>query len=370
MPIFVPPSEVFEIPPKAPQARAEEGTYDIPGVTGKLTRSKDGEMMTIFDSFPHPRKGAVYEEAILANNEVKRRTLSTFTPFACKEMVPAALGFLVIPFSWKIRFLEKLLRNYAREVDGIYLNCTRVPYLKKEYYNNCSKALWDVVSVFMRTLGFSGELADKVGKIFATLLEYDDAYKCLFEDPMSEFTKAEVIKDPIAFIKKFMRLVKDRDIRTEVITTAIEEIPKELPIGTHLSASGKMLIEFKVSPIQSITHKKFHDFGRLLTFALYHPKIKKAFRKAISQSKFEWLQLDEIERFWNLNRYDYNLQGRPFLERYNEYINILGHHLQQLNKADAMELSMTEHGTFTIKPLYTEEHAKEMGLQIDYPLTA
>lgn len=326
---FVPPSEVFEVPPQAPHERLAEGTYDIAGATGEATRTSDGEMCTIFSGFPYPRKGVVYAEAVDANNEVKRRTLSTFAPFACKEFVLPALGFLLLPFSWKVRFLEKFLENYLREVDYIYYRCERVPYLKKEFYNNCSKALWDLVSAFMQRLGFSKAISERMGKLFATQFEYDDTYKLRFMDPMSTVTKEEVLASPRKFLDKFMRLAKERDITTDPKTNLVSEIP-------------------------SITHKKFRDFGLLLKYALYHPKIKKAFKESIAESNFAWLQLDEIERFWHLNRYDYNLEGRSFPDRFDEYIKCRAAHIQKINNADAVEIRKNDDGTMSLTPLYEE----------------
>jgi hypothetical protein len=326
---FVPPSEVFEFPVKSAVERTQEGAYDIPGGTGQAVRTKDGEMCTMFSGFPYPRKGAVYAEAILSNNEVKRKTMTTFAPFACKEMLLPGIGFALTPFKWKIRFLEKFLDNYVREVDIVYFKCTRVPYLKKEYYCNLSKALWDLVSVFMQTLGFSFELSEKMGKIFATQFEYDDAYKIRVEDPFSEFIKEEVLADPVKFVKKFMRLAKERDVKTELET-------------------------MQTSPIESITHKKFEDVGKLLQYALYHPKIKKAFKRAMEQVNFPWLQLDELEIFWNLNRLDYNMQGRTLRDRYSEYVDLIADHLKKVNNADAVQRVKNDNGTYSLNPMKFE----------------
>jgi len=331
MPDFVPPSEVFEIPPKPPAERLAEGSYSIPGATGEATRTKDGEMCTVFSGFPHPRKGAIYPEAIDANNEVKRRTLSTFAPFACKEIIPAFIGFLLTPFSWKIRFAEKFLTNYLREVDYIYLRCTRVPYLKKEYYNNCSKALWDAVSTFLCELGFSAEVSERLGKVVATLFEYDDLYRLYIEDPMRELTREEALASPRKFIDKFVRLAKERDVQSNPKTGQPTGIP-------------------------SITHKKIADLGRLLGILLLVPRVRRAFRKAIAGVRFEWLQLDEIERFWNLNRYDYDLEGRPFDTRMLEYAHLQAQHAQKVHGGSGYEITKNpETGLYDYQILFYEK---------------
>lgn len=304
---FVPPKEVFEIPPQDPVNRVSEGSYQIPGFK-EVTRSKDGEPLSVYEGFPLPRKGIVYSEAIMANAEAKKRTLTTFVPFARKEALGIALGFFLTPFKWKIVFLEEFLRNYVREIDNIHLKCKRPAYLKYEYYSNFAKALWDITKVFMMELGFSEVISNHLGKILATLFEYDDVYKIQPIDVFTEFTKEEVLKDPRGFIDRFIKLIIQRNVNTNLSTWKEDRAFKD----------NKTAVQWK-----------FEAFATLLKIALYLPKFKRAFRKAISEVKFEWLQMDEYERFWNLNRGDYNIEGRKLKDRYEEYVLLRIEHMKK-----------------------------------------
>lgn len=330
--VFVPPTEVFEIPVKPPTERLLESTNPVGEVTGKATRSKDGELLTEMDGFPHPRKGCAYKEALVANAKVKRRTLTAFAPFAHKAMLLPALGFLISPFKWKIAFFEQFLLNYLREVDSIYFECERIPYYKKEFYNNCSKAVWDLIEVFLVEIGINQDIAWRFGRVFATQLEFEDAYRIRIEDPFAEFTKEEILKNPRQFVTKFIQIVKERDVDCNVETN--EEIP-------------------------GITYKKFEAFGLLLKATLLYPKVRKAFIKAFEKVNFEWLKPDEIEIFWNLPRHDYKFQGRDFRQRFEEYVDIVAIYTQNLYKADAIEVRYPNASRYELRPLYKTGNPNE-----------
>jgi hypothetical protein len=279
---IVPPSQAYRVPPQNNRVKQQSTGYSLP-VIKKALRSKDGEMLSWYEGYPVPRKGIAYFDAINLNNEAKRRTLTTFSPFANKAMVLPGLVFVLQPWSWKISWLEGFLYHYEREIRRIYENCDRPPYLNYEYYNNCSKTVWDIVKIILIEIGISENTANEVGWIFANLLEYDDYYKLLVEDPMSELTQKEALGNPRAFVNKFIKILAER------------------------------------SPMNRDTINKYSSFARLLSFALYHPKIKRAWKKAFAAIDFRKLQLDEMEYFWQMPRANYNVKGLPIEQRFPEY---------------------------------------------------
>jgi len=284
---IVPPSGVYRVEPQNNRARQESYGYALPGLKS-AGQTKDGEMLSYYEGSPFPRKGLAYFDAINLNNSVKRRTLTTFAPFAHKAMIlPAAAFVLLTTWKQKISWLEMFLWNYIREAQIIYNNCDRPPYLKYKFYNNCSKAVWDLAKVFLMEIGITETAANELGWIFANLLEYDDYYKLLVEDPMTELTQQEALDNPRLFIQKFIKILSDR------------------------------------SPDNRDTINKYSKFANLLSFALYHPKIKRAWKKAFTQVNFKWLQLDELEYFWQMRRGNYDVKGISLETRMKDYIRIL-----------------------------------------------
>jgi len=287
---YVPEDKVFQIPPAS--VMKQQGGYDV-GIPSELSRSKDGEMLSIFPGFPLPRKGVIYSEAIIANNHVKRVSLALFLPLISKAMILPFVVFLFTPYKWKLQFAEKFLHNYIRLAWSFYAACVRVPVLEKEYYSNLSRGLWDIVVVFLTDLGFSEYTALEMGKIVATTFEYDDRYKLMVLDPMQEFSKDEILMNPRRAIDKFIRIMKQRTNTWNFTTNLNENRGQDF--------------------------KKIEAAAKVLKLALYIPKVRKAFNKALEGVTFRFLQLDELERFWNLNRADYDTDGRSYPERNQEW---------------------------------------------------
>lgn len=284
MVIVVPPKQVFETPPSSVSERLSNTGYSIPSFE-KLDRSKRGEMLCYYTGHPVPRKGMPYVEAISTNNQVKRMTLTLFLPF-----LDLRRGFKA--------FLQSYLHNYNRLADSIYTSVDRIPYLHKEYYTSTGKGIWDLTSYFFQDLGVSYETAEHTGKIMATILEYDDAYRMPLVDIMSEFTKEEIVKSPIGFAKKFLRLFCERSDNND----------------PQYGLVGKV--------------KKIFFFIQLI---LLIPRFRRAFRKAFSQVDLSLLQYDEYDYYWSLNRKGFDAHGRTITDRLGEMRERVKQHLDEKN---------------------------------------
>lgn len=265
--MFVPPREVYEIPPQSPQERVIAKGYDLPDFI-RAERSPGGEILAYFKGHPVPRKGMPWPEAVMTGNQIKKMLMLMLT------IVEIRKGLT--------KFLESFLYGFCKLADEIYMGLERVPYLKKEYYNSTSKGVWDLSFFFFTELSVSVETANHFGKVIATILENDDAYRMPIVDIMSEFTKEEIIKDPRGFVKKAADIFEAR------------------------SDNG----EFK---------GKVQKFSRLIRFILLIPRFKKAFRKAFEKVDLSLLQYDEYDEYWALGRKGYDAKGIPFEHRFDQW---------------------------------------------------
>jgi hypothetical protein len=236
-----------------------------------------------YKGLPFPKKGFPFPEALAAVNTVKRFTMF-FTSFVSRSMLFPLLGFVILPFKYKVKIIEKMLFNYCRLCNWV-LNSF---YLKEQYYANCPHELWKLITNFLIELGITEQTAVRTGQIIATLIEYDDAYQYRIEDLFSLTTKEKMLLNPRMEIKKMLSALSNREVGM-----------KEDEVGGKIASMGKM-------------------FSTLLLI----PRIKRAFLKGLIQTDFVKLQLDEADRYWCLNRNDYEYLGIPLEIRMKTYVEI------------------------------------------------
>ena|SRR3990167_5192280 len=270
-----------EAPDDALQRLAKTG-YSLPDFL-RAARTPDGGMVTYRVGHSVPRRGMPYPEAVIANNQVKKLTVAMFASLA--GLRKGITGFL-----------NEYLWNYCRLTETVYGQCDYVPILNREYYCPASKGAWTLLSTFLWEIGVRRDyvhhlddstreidtVANRTGQMLATILEYDDFYKCVLIDVMSEFTKDEIIKSPQAFVRKAVDIIAER--------------------------SDNDLLKIKLS--------KFIFLAKLF---LWLPKYRRAFRKAFEAVDMKSLQWDEYELYWNLPRNGYAIQGRPLKERMEDF---------------------------------------------------
>lgn len=266
MAIVLPPNEVFEFTPNyeqpvnAERARGYEGSKWV-----KTVCSKEGGMYMFQEGLPFPRKGHAYLEAILANNQVKRWTLAMLNPFTCKEMRLPLLMFVFQPFKI-IPFLEKILVHYCRMSVSIYRSVHPIPFLKEEFYKNSGRELGKLISYFLMGIGITEVTANSSGKMGTMMIEYDDYYQYVMEDLFSITSQELMLKNPRKEFLKILEIYKQRQ-----------------PGSERLIVGGKVTLLIKT-----------------LTLLLFIPKVKRAFKNAVSKVNFPKLQLDDADTFFCL----------------------------------------------------------------------
>lgn len=283
MSVIYPPNEIFESTPNYENSvdvdvktiGGHEGTgwvesvYQPNGGSYKNYFPVRSGYHSYYESHPYPRKGHVYPEAVKANNQVKREILSLVLPFTI-QTIPSLFFFLLVN---KKKFSENLIINFIRKAVSIYMAVgdkkTPIPYLRKEFYKNPGKEVWDFTTYFLEAFGFEGDCLD-LGKQLATIIEYDDAYQYRLQDLCTETSKEALLENPRKELEKVLKIYSKREGN-----------------DTH-----RILL-----------------IGRLLIYLFWFPKFKKAFRFALEQIDFRNLQLDDADRYWCFMRPDYNFFG-------------------------------------------------------------
>lgn len=217
-------------------------------------------IQTVIEGADFPQKGYAPPEAVWATNIVKRLVLK---------------GVEVVN---SLRSFNKIIENFT----DIGLKVMSPYFLKYQYLTAFSQEIHDLTTNFLILQGLkSSVVADNCGKIIAHLFEYDNAYRLRLEDLFSETSKEKLLANPRKEIQRLVELDRQRENQH----------------GVMVSNKFKALAWIMSSLI------------------LMSPKIRQSFKKAIEASKFEKLQLDNVDKYWACHRTDYLFMGMTYEER-------------------------------------------------------
>lgn len=237
---------------------------------------EEGGMYLWYKGQPFPQKGFPFPEAIQGNDMLKRITLTMLKVVSGRELIPSLALFAVLPWRFKMKTINRAIENWVRVADWNLMGA----YLEEKRYSNPARAIRKAAKNFLLVLGVPPFFAEEASKAICTVIEYDNAYRFRIQDLASETRQMRLGIRPWSEVRRIGKLYASRE-------------------KTH--AAGN------VAPI-----------FRLLSVALLHPKIRKAWKVAIthlSPDEFKWLQLDNADRYHVLIRGDYNFTGRTFEER-------------------------------------------------------
>jgi hypothetical protein len=251
---LVAPEKIFKNRRAQPLSGAEVTTY----LTTKVKEVKGKGIFTYYQGIKIPRVGVspTYEDFPMAMAEIDKvkRVLREYlkNPF-----------LLFRP--------EKTLREFNLFAD----KCLGQWYLDEKYW---CPATWQICRFILWTLmdlEIDGDVCVKTAEIVATLFEYDDAYRYRLNDLMSETTQEAMIRNPRKEIKRLLEIINTRD--------SVKE------------KTGKV--------------------GRLISFLLLIPKVKRAMIRGLEAVDWQGWQLTESEIFHTLLWDGYDVQGKKEDER-------------------------------------------------------
>lgn len=168
-----------------------------------------------------------------------------------------AKGYLTQDKVWAVNTAKECLKYpYLWPIVGKIANKAMNPYLlKPEYLNDFAREIQTIIP-------------NKIGQLIANILEYDNAYRLRLQDLFSETTKESLAAQPIREILRLLAINKRRDLPD--------------------------------------VHAKLRYAAYFLILILLWPPLRFKFKKAINQSNFKNLQLDESDLYWLKIRTDYD----------------------------------------------------------------
>lgn len=256
--IAMPPREAFVREPSGEQTIINEGSVSF--IAEKVEISKTKGMLLHMRGAEFPKKGFPFPEAMFHINQAKRLFIASLKLYSNN----------IISF---------ILLNKKQAIDT-YCDIaykTIHPYmLKEEYMMPVARELQSILRKILCTLSLNTQLAD----IFATMIQYDDAYHYRALDLFSETQAMWLYNEPIRETRRLIKIVTERDDSPDVV-------------------------------------KKMKAISLLLTILLTVPKFRRAFKKAMQSSylTFSNLQYDEADKYWVMNRGDYKFMGLSHEER-------------------------------------------------------
>jgi len=248
-------------------------------VIDRVEYPESGGIYVYHVGIPYPQKGFPFPEAIAAINVAKRLLISQIRFLATTEVLLSRFFFLLLPYKRKIKVIEKWLKEFCGTVDT-----TLEPYyLKENRYSPIASELIKFIDRFLVELGIDYLIAYGTARIFATLIEYDSAYRLRLEDIFSESSKEKMLENPS---KEFERLL-------------------------HI---------FRLREVHPLIQDRFASLVKIVSWFLVIPRIKKAFKKALKYTTFSNLQLDEADRYHVLRLGGYKFFGESTEARREKYL--------------------------------------------------
>ena len=273
MQIIEPPKEIFDKPEVTPVDMVGRSTVVFKAI--RVDFPKDEGIYIYYEGCKYPKKGWPTQDGTWANNMVKRQTIALATMLKNKGIFLPAIGFALTPWKYKISFIENALKQYVRASNMVL----QPYYLKEKRYCVFCRELRFLIANFLVGIGISLIIAEDTAKIIAHLFEYDEAYKYPLQD-------------------------------------ALTDIDWNGNLRKELSKALKRLGER-----WGFFENKFGWMDKL-TLILLHPKIKKAFKTAVSLSDTSKLKLLDDDYYWCMLRSEYKYRGIPYEQREKDWIDI------------------------------------------------
>lgn len=247
----------------------------------RIDTPESGGIFIYHVGIPYPRKGFPYPKMMYALNTTKKILLGYLSFFGLKEFRLPLLSLVFLSWKKKVVLIEGFLSEFTRLAQWQL----EPHFLKDRYWMESVKELRKWIELFLVNLGINQTLAYRAAKIIGCFIEWDDSYRYRLLDIMSSAILHNLLNNPRREIKRLGQ-----------IYTLRERAHRPLP--ERILASKKMML-----------------FFNLLSFLLFHPRIKRSFIKSIKEIQISKMQMDKSDIYQTLPINDYNYQGKSLAER-------------------------------------------------------
>src|SRR3990167_1658079 len=254
-------------------------------IQDRIEYPSSGGTLTYYKGVLYPQKGFPSPEIMTVLNNIKRLYLGFIWMASIKQIYLILSLVIFYPWSWKIKILDTWIHS-AERLGFLIIKSYNTPViLKEKNYMESSKQVYIFVHEFLTAIGIPDGRSRSFAKMIETIFEYDSAYRIRIQDIADETTVAKLHLNPRRELLRLLDIFKQRE-------------PKATLQG------------------------KFITLVRLLTFALLHPRIKKAFRHALLKIDLKKLQPDEADKYFVMGLDGYDFFGETIEVRHNRWLQI------------------------------------------------
>jgi len=307
----------------------------------KVEYPEEGGIYIHYKDIPYPKKGYPTLQVCESLNIMKKITMLVFSNpwlLLSKKNVERYIGTVY----W---VMDNPFKAYLKD--------DRSDWYEDRYYCTFAQEFKKLLEVFFKGIGVDVRMA----KIFAHIMQDDDAYRYRVQDTFNETTLEKMLDNPRKEISRLMKLSISRegrptyDLMQAVLqedynyrkTSKIDDGDKRLssnfkhllgpqnPLAPQVNglynemSSEKLMAENprrelkkflnasykrEGSPVSNKTMK----FAGLLLYSLLIPKYNKSFKAALREVDFKKLQLDESDKY-NCLRPGYDFMGMKVHDR-------------------------------------------------------
>ncbi len=218
----------------------------------------DGGIKLYLKGCDYPQKGMPTPEALFAVNAVKKILLVGMRTFK---------GSLIFV---RVKKLVKAFNEIGWRIISPYV-------LKEEYQQEFTREIDNLIYFFLFAYGIEADDANRCASIMSHIFEYDWAYRLRLQDLFGETNKEMLQDNPRSELRRLLELNRVRDFKE--------------------------------------ANDKFKMFARMMSWVFFIPRVRHSFVTAVSLVDFSKLVPDEGDRYWMLQRLDYQSFGKTLEER-------------------------------------------------------
>lgn len=226
----------------------------------KVEAVKGQGMLVSYDGALYPARGFPTQEVFAATYFIKR---------TIRESLKFPLLFL---YSKKKLIRSFNLIGFISLENAIHPNYIFCPAAEK---------IRLMVKTFLKEIGIPEKDANFFAKYIACIFEHDNAYRYRVQDLATESNELDLLNNPSREIKRLLGIFLERDDNP-------------------------------------VVREKFNRFVFFIKIALFFPKYKKAFKKAVLLG-LDGLKYDRQDWYWVCQRTDYLYGGLTKEERLKEF---------------------------------------------------